>query len=78
MRQGRRLVVDGALVQLADRLPGHALPVLADEVTVPDRRPAALAAGPYLEGARPPPAHPASFAHLFDFRARVSLRHSGS
>jgi hypothetical protein len=37
---------------------------------VPDRGPAALVAGPDLEGARAPHAHPASFAHLFDLEPR--------
>jgi len=37
---GAALVVDGALVQLSNRLPSQALRVLADEVTVPDRGPA--------------------------------------
>ena len=66
VRQGRRFVVDGPLVQLAHSLPGQAPRVLADQVTVPDCGPAALVAGPDLDGARAPHAHPASFAHLFD------------
>jgi hypothetical protein len=66
VRHRRRLVVDGALVQLADGLSAEVPRVLPVQVAVADGGLAAALPAADLPGAGPPHPHPPRFAHMFE------------